>query len=192
MRTHDKGIEQYAKSEANPSKIRKKYYVSFLLITCGHQVMQFLCLGDLINIEPTTAHADSTIPLLEHLFALLGSDFGLKDHAVLLVDGLELAELLPDVDGETSGDCGSQGGGFAHSGAVDRDTDDVCLCLVWKSVICISGCNVLAKLTCMQMFELLIPPSTAKSDRACPLSFSMASRIAFVWKQVASRVARAM
>lgn len=93
---------------------------------CGHQVMlRFLCLGDLINIEPTAAHADSTIPLLEHLFALLRSDFGLEDHAVLLVDGLELTELLPDVDSETGGDRCSEGGGFAHGGAVDRNTDDV-------------------------------------------------------------------
>ena len=42
------------------------------------------------------------------------------------------------------------------------------------------------------MSELLIPPSTANSDNLCPLSFSMASRIALVWKQAASMVARAM
>jgi hypothetical protein len=45
--------------------------------------------------------------------------------------------------------------------------------------------------TCMQRSELVIPPSTASSARGFPLSFSMASRIALVWKQVASRVARA-
>lgn len=44
----------------------------------------------------------------------------------------------------------------------------------------------------MQMSELLIPPSTARACKAVPLSFSIASRIAFVWKQVASMVARAM
>lgn len=46
--------------------------------------------------------------------------------------------------------------------------------------------------TCIARSELLMPPSTASSDRACPLSFSIASRIALVWKHVASRVARAM
>ena len=43
----------------------------------------------------------------------------------------------------------------------------------------------------MQRSELLIPPSTASSVSLCLLSFSIASRIAFVWKQVASRVALA-
>lgn len=47
-------------------------------------------------------------------------------------------------------------------------------------------------LTCIVRSEVHMPPSTASSVRACLLSFSMASRIAFVWKQVASRVARAM
>ena len=44
----------------------------------------------------------------------------------------------------------------------------------------------------MQRSELLIPPSTASSSSLCPLSFSIASRIAFVWKHVASNVALAM
>lgn len=63
----------------------------------------FLGLGDLVDIEPTATHADSTIPLLEHLFTLFGSHLRLEDHTVLLVDGLELAELLPDVDSEAGG-----------------------------------------------------------------------------------------
>jgi hypothetical protein len=37
-----------------------------------------------------------------------------------------------------------------------------------------------------------MPPSTANSVRLLPLSIAMASRIAFVWKQAASMVARAM
>lgn len=45
---------------------------------------------------------------------------------------------------------------------------------------------------CIQREELDIPPSTLSCLSLCPLSFSMASRIAFVWKQTASRVARAM
>lgn len=47
-------------------------------------------------------------------------------------------------------------------------------------------------LTCMQISELLMPPSTARLLSLCPLSFSMASKMALVWKQVASSVARAM
>ena len=39
--------------------------------------------------------------------------------------------------------------------------------------------------------ELLIPPSTASSVKVCPLSFCIASRMALVWKQVASSVALA-
>ena len=46
--------------------------------------------------------------------------------------------------------------------------------------------------TCMHRSELLMPPSTASSLRAWLLSFSMASRIALVWKHVASNVALAM
>lgn len=37
-----------------------------------------------------------------------------------------------------------------------------------------------------------MPPSTHNSDSVLPLSFSMASKMALVWKQVASKVARAM
>lgn len=44
----------------------------------------------------------------------------------------------------------------------------------------------------MQRSEFVIPPSTASSASALPLSFDMASRIALVWKHVASRVALAM
>lgn len=47
-------------------------------------------------------------------------------------------------------------------------------------------------LTCMHMSELLKPPSTAKLDSFFPLSRSIASKMAFVWKQTASIVARAM
>jgi hypothetical protein len=45
--------------------------------------------------------------------------------------------------------------------------------------------------TCMQRSEFVIPPSTASSASGLPLSLAMASRMAFVWKQVASSVARA-
>ena len=46
--------------------------------------------------------------------------------------------------------------------------------------------------TCMQRSELVIPPSTASSANLWPLSFSIAFKIALVWKQVASIVALAM
>ena len=88
-----------------------------------------LGLRDLVNIEPATAHADCTIPLLEHLLTLFGCDLWFEDHAVLLVDGLELAKLFPDVDSKAGGDGGTQGGSFAHGRTVDGDTDDVRLCL---------------------------------------------------------------
>jgi hypothetical protein len=54
-----------------------------------------------------------------------------------LVDGLELAELLPYVDSKASGDRSSQCGGFAHGGAVDGDADNVGLCLISGSVMCL-------------------------------------------------------
>lgn len=44
----------------------------------------------------------------------------------------------------------------------------------------------------MHTSELLMPPSTASVCSAVPLSFSIAWRIAFVWKQVASIVALAI
>lgn len=37
-----------------------------------------------------------------------------------------------------------------------------------------------------------MPPSTANSVKALPLSIAMASKMALVWKQAASMVARAM
>lgn len=43
----------------------------------------------------------------------------------------------------------------------------------------------------MQRSEFVIPPSTANSARGLPLSLAIASRMALVWKQVASSVARA-
>lgn len=46
--------------------------------------------------------------------------------------------------------------------------------------------------TCMQISELLIPPSTARSVNWWPLSLAIASKMALVWKQAASRVARAI
>ena len=86
-----------------------------------------LMFGDLVDIEPTTAHADGTLPLCEHLSTLLGSDLGLEDGTVLLVDGFEFAELLPDVDGEACSDSSAQSSCFAHGRTVDGDSDDVCL-----------------------------------------------------------------
>lgn len=44
----------------------------------------------------------------------------------------------------------------------------------------------------MMRSELHMPPSTASSVRALPLSFSIDLRMALVWKHVASSVARAM
>lgn len=44
----------------------------------------------------------------------------------------------------------------------------------------------------MHRFEFDMPPSTASMLSLWPLSFSIASRMAFVWKQVASRVALAI
>ena len=55
----------------------------------------------------------------------------------------------------------------------------------------IEACGM-ATLLCMHMSLLLIPPSTASSLSLWPESFSIASRMAFVWKHVASSVARAM
>lgn len=73
-----------------------------------------------------------SLPFLEHLRAFLLCDVGLEDHAVLLVDLLQLLELFPYVNCETSRDSGTKRGSFAHSGAVDWDTDDVRLCLSRK------------------------------------------------------------
>lgn len=73
-------------------------------------------------------------PLLEHLRTILLANIRLKDHAVLLVDFLQLVELFPYVNCETSRDSGTKRRGLAHSGAVDWDTDDVRLCL-WSMLV---------------------------------------------------------
>lgn len=55
-----------------------------------------------------------------------------------------------------------------------------------------TGMPMMSAWVCIQRSELLMPPSTASSDNFCLESFSMASRMALVWKHVASRVARAI
>ena len=60
-----------------------------------------------VSTQPPPAHLDCATPLLEHLIAFFFADVGLEDHAVLLVDLLELVKLLPDVDGEAGGDRGA-------------------------------------------------------------------------------------
>lgn len=103
----------------------------------------------------------------------------------------ELAELLPHAHGESGRDGGAQGGRLVHRGSLDGDLDDIGLGLVLL-VPEIEREVRGETLTCMQISELLIPPSTASSVSLCPLSISMASRMALVWKQAASMVARAM
>jgi hypothetical protein len=67
----------------------------------------------------------------------------------------------------------------------------VAVCNVFVALFVCSGEWEIIR-TCMHKSELLIPPSTASRRSACPLSFSMASRMALVWKQAASKAARAI
>lgn len=82
-------------------------------------------------------------PFSEHLRALFLADIRLKDHAILLVDFLQLIEFFPYVNGEARGDSGTKRCGFAHSGAVDRDANDVRLCL-WRILASHSGLRVMS------------------------------------------------
>lgn len=151
-------------------------------------------------VGPALAHLDGLLPAAETVVGLGLGDLGLEDCLTLDVDVLEVLECLPDTGGEASGDGGTEGCGLAHRRTVDVDADEVGLSLrrevklvlmLLRPVLMVGG-FVLSRLTCMMRSELHMPPSTASSVSFWPLSFSMESRIARVWKQVASSVARAM
>lgn len=90
----------------------------------------FLALGlDLARVQPAPGHLDGLGPLLVHPGALRGRDARCEGGAVGAVHVLELAEFLPDVDGEPGCNGGTQRGGLVHGGALDGDLDDVGLCL---------------------------------------------------------------
>jgi hypothetical protein len=110
----------------------------------------------LVGIYPSFAHADSTLPLLEHLLTLLGVGVGLKDGAIFLVDGLQLAKLFPDVDGKACCDGGSESGSLTHRGSVDGDVDDVRLCL--------GGCQ---SLLCTKRVMELVSPACRYLSWSC-------------------------
>lgn len=75
--------------------------------------------------KPALAHLHGLLPAAEALSRLLGLYLGLEGGAALGVDVLEVVEALPDADGQASRDGGAEGGGFAHGGAVDGDTNQV-------------------------------------------------------------------
>lgn len=128
---------------------------------------------------------------------MFGGDRGGERGSVGAVHVPELAKFLPDIDGESGGNGGAQRRCLVHGRSFDWDLDDVCLGLRRGELASAFGFAIrlfvgFEILTCMQMSELLIPPSTANSVSLWPLSISMASRMALVWKQAASIVARAM
>lgn len=154
---------------------RKKIYIYKQTQTRSFRIIT-------IRLHPPARHLDSLGPLPIHLAAVRGRDLGREDGAIRAVHVLELAEVLPDIDREARGDRGPERCGFVHRGPLDGDLDHVCLGLDHPSVslvlvVWLEG----RQRTCMQISELLIPPSTARSLSLWPLSFSMASRIALVW-----------
>jgi hypothetical protein len=92
-------------ARSKPSKDLKQYYHNIpphYKWSSGDATI--LSLSDLVSIKPTATHVDSTIPLFEHLLSFFGSDLRFENHTVLLIDGLELAKLLPDVDSKAGSD----------------------------------------------------------------------------------------
>lgn len=150
--------------------------------------------------HPSSAHLYSLLPPSKTLRALLGRNLRLEQRPALGVDFAEVFKRLPHTRGHAGGDGGAKGGGLTHLGPVDGHPDEVCLGLLRRQKNHVSSCIYPGRVgwgdqnsphTCMVKSELHMPPSTASSSNALPLSLCMASRMAFVWKQVASRVARA-
>lgn len=81
------------------------------------------------GIHPTTGHLDRLGPSLVCLGTLHLGHFGSKGCAVGPVHVLELRIVLPDVDGKSSRNGGSQGGRLVHRRAVHGHLDDIGLSL---------------------------------------------------------------
>ncbi|TKW52752.1 hypothetical protein CTA1_7517 [Colletotrichum tanaceti] len=73
----------------------------------------------------TLAHLDGLLPAAEALGSLVLGDGGLEDGAALEVDVLELVEALPHAHRKACRDGRAKGRRLTHTGAVDRDTDEV-------------------------------------------------------------------
>lgn len=80
-----------------------------------------------IAAHPAFTHPHSLLPLAELGRAFFAGDAWLEDRPAGTVDIAQLGEVAPHAYGQTSGDCGAEGGGFAHFGAVDGNGDEVCL-----------------------------------------------------------------
>lgn len=88
--------------------------------------------GFFSDFHPAARHLHGLGPLLVQFRAGLGGDLWLEGGTVGAVHVLQIGEILPHVDGEGGGDCGTQGGGFVHGGPFDGDLNDIGLCLQKK------------------------------------------------------------
>lgn len=82
------------------------------------------------GVRPATGHLDRLGPSLVCLGTLHLGHFGGKGSAVGPVHVLELRIVLPNVDGKSSRNGGSQGGRLVHRRAVHGHLDDIGLGLL--------------------------------------------------------------
>ena len=128
-------------------------------------------------LSPTSAHFNSFCPSSELLCAFLCRYLGFEDCHAGCIDILKLIKVFPHTNSKPCCDSCPERSRFQHFRALNRDANEICLRL---RDVRLSKQKYHSRLTCIQRSEFVIPPSTASSARACPLSFCIASRIALV------------
>jgi hypothetical protein len=86
--------------------------------------------GGKVSINLASGHIKDVTypsPFLEHLLAHFLANVGLENHAIFLVNLLELVELLPYIDSKASCNGCAQRGSFTHCRTIHRYADDVSL-----------------------------------------------------------------
>src|SRR5947207_6983968 len=80
-------------------------------------------------ICPSLRHFNCFLPPCKHPGAVFPWYLGVKNGPIFAVDVLQFIELLPNADSETGCDCSSERRCFTHHGPIDRNTDNIGLCL---------------------------------------------------------------
>lgn len=85
-------------------------------------------------VHPTARHFHGLGPLRIHASASLFIDSGVKGGAIGAVHVLEVREVFPNTDGESSSNSGTEGGSFVHGGTFNGDLNDIGLGLTERKV----------------------------------------------------------
>ena len=83
----------------------------------------------IVGVEPAFRHFHRFSPLFVHLLAFWLRNLRLEDCPIFFVNLFQLIELFPHVDRKASNNCRTKSSGLTHDWSVDRDRDDISLCL---------------------------------------------------------------